>query len=207
MAIAREDALRDSVYFNRVVVAIASSMVLALGGCDSGKPPVSASNGISAPAEPSPSANPTGATGATGPTGATTAPAAAVDPTSTPQPSSNGALRWTGTFRSPSCGARTYERILTLKEDRTFTATDRVSPCPPKVQCIWSGIVVWSGTWVTDEKGVVLTKTSGGKGPTGAANTDVPIRLELDKATMLPAEIDGGNRCVYARDTGGAETR
>ncbi|MBL8741408.1 MAG: hypothetical protein JNK04_09950, partial [Myxococcales bacterium] len=37
--------------------------------------------------------------------------------------------------------------------DGRFVADDRVSPCPPGTQCIWSGIVHRKGTW----KRVALT--------------------------------------------------
>jgi hypothetical protein len=81
-----------------------------------------------------------------------------------------------------------------------------VSPCPPKVQCIWAGIVAWSGTWALDDKGAVLTKTAGGNDPTKKANTDAPLRLVLDKATSSPAEMsDSGATCVYTRVTEGSE--
>jgi len=112
---------------------------------------------------------------------------------------------WAGTWSSPSCGDRKYERILQIKDDKTFRGEERVSPCPPKVACIWSGIVNWEGTWATNDKGALLTMSSGGQGgPAGAVKIQSPMQLELDKATSAPVEVRGAERCVYAKSTGTA---
>jgi hypothetical protein len=58
-----------------------------------------------------------------------------------------------GTWSSATCGKRAYERIIIVTSDGKFTADDRVSPCPPDKQCVWSGIVHRTGTW----KRVALT--------------------------------------------------
>jgi hypothetical protein len=94
-----------------------------------------------------------------------------------------------------------------MKDDMTFRAEDRVSPCPPKVQCIWAGIVYWQGTWSVERKGAMLTKTGGGQGgPGGAAKIESPLHLEVDRATSGPVEVQGSERCVYTRATEGPTT-
>lgn len=99
-----------------------------------------------------------------------------------------------GTWSSPSCGARGYERVLDLRSDGTFTASDRVSPCPPGARCVWSGIVVREGTWASAGGRVVLTITRDGKGPAGQA---LPGSLALDGGGLV--EDGGGQRCPYTR--------
>jgi hypothetical protein len=103
-----------------------------------------------------------------------------------------------GTWSSPSCGDRGYERRLTLKEDKTFRSEERVSPCPPKVQCVWSGILFWQGTFASDEKGLVLTKTGGADSGRGA-KIESPLKLEVEKETLV--ETRGGARCPYTKGT------
>lgn len=181
--------MRSSTLFGAFLVA---ASVL---GCDSARPPVSTPPPV-VTVSPPPSATPTAEPSTT----PTVAPTATQAPTAAPAKLTPDELRWVGSWSSRSCGERTYERRLTLKEDKTFTAEDRVSPCPPKVQCIWAGIVYWSGTWATNDKGVLLTKTSGGKDPTKKANTDEPVQLVWDKGASAPAEVgSGGAACVYAR--------
>jgi len=52
-----------------------------------------------------------------------------------------------GTWSSASCGKRSYERVITVTNDGKFVADDRVSPCPPGTQCVWSGIVHRKGSY------------------------------------------------------------
>jgi hypothetical protein len=56
-----------------------------------------------------------------------------------------------GTWTSTSCGERAWPRVLTLASDGTWQGQDRVSPCPPGVTCMWSGIVEHRGTWQATE--------------------------------------------------------
>jgi hypothetical protein len=74
------------------------------------------------------------------------APSASETPISSQEPDLSG------TWSSASCGKRAYERIITVGKG-TFTAEDRVSPCPSGKACVWSGIVNRKGTW----KRVALT--------------------------------------------------
>jgi hypothetical protein len=92
---------------------------------------------------------------------------------------------------------------VTLKEDKTFRAEERVSPCPPKVQCVWSGILFWQGTFATDDKGVVLTKTGGADSGRGA-KIESPLKLEMEKGSGALVETRGGARCPYTRMAEGA---
>ncbi|HLM72688.1 MAG TPA: hypothetical protein VK459_08350, partial [Polyangiaceae bacterium] len=137
------------------------------------------------------------ATGTGTGTGAGTGSAAAP---ADPPKSSTAELRFSGTWSSPSCGDRAYERRLTLKDDKTFRAEERVSPCPPKVQCVWSGILFWQGTFASDEKGIVLTKTGGADSGRGA-KIESPLKLEVDKASGALVETRGGAKCPYTRTT------
>ena len=73
-------------------------------------------------------------------------------PSASETPVSQQAPDLSGTWSSASCGNRSYERIITVSDGK-FSADDRVSPCPPGTQCIWSGIVHRTGTW----KRVALT--------------------------------------------------
>jgi hypothetical protein len=74
-------------------------------------------------------------------------PSASAAPISSQEPDLSG------TWSSATCGKRAYERIIIVTSDGKFTADDRVSPCPPDKQCVWSGIVHRTGTW----KRVALT--------------------------------------------------
>lgn len=74
-------------------------------------------------------------------------------PSASSVPVSSQAPDLSGVWSSASCGKRTYERIITVNAEGRFVADDRVSPCPPGTQCIWSGIVHRKGTW----KRVALT--------------------------------------------------
>ncbi|MCA9600279.1 MAG: hypothetical protein KC776_43545 [Myxococcales bacterium] len=48
------------------------------------------------------------------------------------------------------CLGRTYERVVTLGPDDKIEIADRVAPCPPGAACVWSGIVVRSGTYAAE---------------------------------------------------------
>lgn len=114
-------------------------------------------------------------------------------PTTQTPPAGDASLA--GTWVSPSCGDRKYERILTLGADGTFQAKDMVSPCPPNVQCIWSGIVDRKGRYT--RSGDTLTLAV--EGPAGDRAKPLPATLTIDKATGAPAEQAGGATCVYTK--------
>jgi hypothetical protein len=132
------------------------------------------------------------------------APPAAPPASSTPPASSGsspaqapGDAALSGTWKSASCGARKYERLITFGKEGSFSAEDRVSPCPPKVTCVWSGIVSRKGAFKRSGDTISLTISGEGKGP-GAQ--PFPTTLSIDGATNAPAEPGaGGQACVYQR--------
>ncbi len=89
---------------------------------------------------PAPTATPTGAPTETG---SPTAP----PPASSPPPVKGARGPGAGAYASAPCPGRTYERVVNLGQDGAVEIADRVAPCPPKAKCVWSGIVVRSGTY------------------------------------------------------------
>lgn len=128
----------------------------------------------------------------------TTAPPQADGPAPAPATASpNAAPVVAGRWSSPSCGPRSYERLITLEAGGTFTAEDRVSPCPRGVSCVWSGIVLRRGTYSISGEGIraVLLATDGGAGP----GQGLPTTLVIDGAGALVEVLPEGDRCVYTR--------
>jgi hypothetical protein len=123
-----------------------------------------------------------------------TATATAPAPNTTAAPAGD-AGRWVGSWESPSCGERKYARWLTLKPDGRVIGQDRVSPCPPKVACVWSGIVPWKGQYGAQGDTARLTVSSDAGGP--AKTIKLPTGLRWDTASNAPAEGD----CVYRKRT------
>jgi hypothetical protein len=115
-------------------------------------------------------------------------------PATTPPPAGGDALG--GTWRSMACSARKYERRITFGADGTFTADDLVSPCPPNVACIWSGIVNRKGTYARSGDTVTLTVP----GPADTRAQPLPASLTLDPASKAPTErATDGSVCLYQR--------
>lgn len=77
--------------------------------------------------------------------------------------------------------------------DGRVAGRDRVSPCPEKAVCVWSGIVSWEGQWSAAGDRVTLSVTSGGGGPA----IELPKELVWDESAKAPAEIHGELRCAY----------
>jgi hypothetical protein len=102
------------------------------------------------------------------------------------------AVAVTGRWASPSCGARTYERRITLDAAGTFTAEDRISPCPPRTVCVWSGIVTIHGTYTPAGGEIRLT-------PDRQPARPLPASLTIDPTGALVEVTPEGERCVYAR--------
>ncbi len=149
-----------------------------------------------APQDGPPDATPTGTTppGPDTPPGSTTPPTDPTAPTGQTPPG-GGDASIAGTYTSPNCGARTYERKLTLNADGTFAAQDLVSPCPPGTQCVWSGIVNRQGTYTRSADGLTL-KVDGAAPPQGQP---LPEKLVIDPTTKAPAEQGSGAACVYRK--------
>jgi len=101
-----------------------------------------------------------------------------------------------GTWSSAACGPRKYERRLSLAKDGSFVAEDRVSPCPPNVVCVWSGIVQRKGAFKRADRTLLLSVSEGSQGP-GAH--PFPTTLTIDPSTGALAETgEGGAPCPYA---------
>ncbi|WP_437672032.1 hypothetical protein [Sorangium sp. So ce131] len=99
-----------------------------------------------------------------------------------------------GEWISRSCGTRKYARTLRFDADGSFLGQDLVSPCPPDVVCIWSGIVSTRGTYSVDDDTILLSILHHGGGPAAP----FPTELGIDAATSAPVEEDAeGNTCVY----------
>lgn len=173
----------------RLAPALLLAALSALGACSSSTPTADTSDGTSMAAPPP---------GWTPPDDAPPPPAAATDapgsPASPAPPAAPAAADLAGTWSSPSCGARTFERVLELRGDGTFTAHDRVSPCPPGARCVWSGIVTREGTWSVAGDRLALAVTKEGTGPKTVV---LPTSLAIDG--RAPVEEADGTRCVYTR--------
>jgi len=122
------------------------------------------------------------------------------DPVSPPQvdpaPAADASATLVGLWWSGACADRSYPRELELSSDHSFVARDLVSPCPPAVTCVWSGIVTWSGSWSTTEQGVALTVVQAGQGPGTQTHPD-----HLGIAHEALVETRGDQQCSYARIT------
>lgn len=98
-----------------------------------------------------------------------------------------------GAWSSPSCDARKYERQLTLSADGTFASQDLVSPCPPNVACVWSGIVVRKGTWKLVGSALTLSTTDQQK-------QGAPLATQLRFEAGVLSEFAGSPKgCPYSR--------
>ncbi|XXT22985.1 hypothetical protein WME94_15690 [Sorangium sp. So ce429] len=113
--------------------------------------------------------------------------------TTTPAPGEEALL---GTWRSAACAPRKYERVFSFAKDGSFTAEDRVSPCPPRVACIWSGIIHRKGAFKRSGDTVSLSVADASQGPGGQP---FPTTLTVD-AAGAPAETGAnGKPCPYQR--------
>lgn len=120
----------------------------------------------------------------------------ATSPSTTTAPATTGAAgSVVGAWVSPSCGDRAYPRHIELVSDGTFHADDLISPCPPKVVCVWSGIVHRKGTYTVAGDKITLTV----EGSPGAQGKPLPDTLGIDPATSAPFEpADGSPACMYS---------
>jgi len=91
-----------------------------------------------------------------GAAGAEPTPAAAPDAGEAAAAEPAPAAPIVGGWENGSCGERHYRRLVRFFEDGRFTGLDEVAPCPPKAQCVWSGIIHWKGSWSFDGKRVSL---------------------------------------------------
>lgn len=156
----------------RFSLIVAAFVVIAASGCTKSGPAAEPQPPVVV-VEPSPTAAP--------------AAASASAPVAAPSPG------WEGEWTSPSCGKRQYERRLTIAAGHTFRAEDRVSPCPPNVQCIWSGIVVRAGDWTS--RGLTLSLH---QGVAMKGGEPLPAELIWEPERAAPVEIADGERCLYS---------
>ncbi|WP_438019612.1 hypothetical protein WMF18_11285 [Sorangium sp. So ce315] len=187
--------------------AVALALLTSLAGCTGNGPrgpstEPAPSEPPGSPAAPAPTtqaptvqAPTTQAPAASGPT--TPAPAAS-GPTTPAQATTpaQGDEALLGAWRSAACGSRKYERVLSFAKDGSFTAEDRVSPCPPRVACIWSGIIHRKGAFKRSGDTVALSVAEASQGPAGQP---FPTTLVVD-AAGAPAEAgEDGKPCPYQR--------
>jgi hypothetical protein len=104
-----------------------------------------------------------------------------------------------GTWSSPSCGDRRYERAIQFDISDNFHAQDLVSPCPPDVACIWSGIVYTEGRYLVAGEKVRLVIDSTNPGSIAKA---FPEELLIDSKNNMLLEVSPqGERCPYQLDS------
>ncbi len=84
-------------------------------------------------------------------------PAATQPPTDViPEPGAQLSERLVGMWKNGSCGEREYVREITFERGGTFTASDRVAPCPKDANCVWSGIIPWKGRWTLEDRTIAI---------------------------------------------------
>ena len=96
-------------------------------------------------------------------------------------------------WASPACEGRSYERHISFEEGR-FRASDLVSPCPPGVPCVWSGIIDRAGSWALEGQQLRLIPDTDAATPAQAGKFPLPDRLWLSAEDTL-TEDDGA--CPY----------
>ncbi len=120
-------------------------------------------------------------------------PSASTPPPAPPAPTTEA---WVGPWKSASCGARKYVRTLTLAADGSVTGQDLISPCPKGVDCVWSGIVDWKGTYEKTDATIKLDVTING-GPKGKLT--LPAELTWDDTAKSVGEKNGSDSCAYEK--------
>jgi hypothetical protein len=100
---------------------------------------------------------------------------------------------WTGTWTSASCGDREYERAVVLAAEQRATVEERISPCPPDAQCMWSGVVVFEGSWKADGDTLTLALGEPLGAPQGGETPTPPTSLTHRDGAL---HADG---CAYTR--------
>ncbi len=97
-----------------------------------------------------------------------------------------------GTYESPHCGDRKYLREVTLNADQSFTATDFVSPCPPNVSCVWSGLDQRKGRYTVAGSRVELSVEAASRGV-----AEFPASFMLSENAIV--ETSDAGSCVYSK--------
>ena len=132
--------------------------------------------------------------GASGSEAKTAAEPAAADAADAADAAAGDAPPVVGDWNTVDCGGAAYARELSLMEDNTFEYRDLVSPCPPNARCMWSGVVVRSGTW--SSQGLVVTLTPDDKVVGQQAE---PVALAEIPSTIGFAHdgLKGSDGCFY----------
>ncbi|MBN1334980.1 MAG: hypothetical protein JXB39_03365 [Deltaproteobacteria bacterium] len=121
--------------------------------------------------------------------GASDAPVPEVAPQDPTPPALQAPIQPPATLVAEPCGVRPWVREIDLEADNyRFTARDLVSPCPPGVQCVWSGIAVRTGT--AEWRDGVLVLSCEDSGPPG-----VPFPERM--APAGPDALQDEEGCVY----------
>jgi hypothetical protein len=150
-----------------------------------------------APAPPAPPASaPPAPPVSAPPVSAPPAPPASAPSSSGTPAQGAGERELLGSWKSSACPPRKYERQLTFAKDGTFSAADLVSPCPPKVTCVWSGIIQRKGTFKRSGNTVSLAVSDASTGPGGQP---FPTSLSIDAKGALVETGEGGKPCHYTR--------
>lgn len=103
-----------------------------------------------------------------------------------------------GTWTSGPCAARNYPRDITLSADHSFEAIDKVAPCPPGARCVWSGLVLWRGTWRLASDRIELERDQGaaGKQPQHVAAALTPA---YENGQLVLRATEDGAECPYTK--------
>jgi hypothetical protein len=98
-----------------------------------------------------------------------------------------------GAWQGSPCDSRKYVRNIGFDSDHTFAATDLVSPCPPRAACVWSGIILWRGTWSAQGDRILLTPDAAGRLP-----DKVPASLVVASGPARLLTEPGDPGCRYS---------
>lgn len=97
-----------------------------------------------------------------------------------------------GSWVSPSCGERKYERQLSFEAGNRFASLELISPCPPGARCVWSGIVQRLGSYEQKGTRVALVVDA----PVDSHGQPLPEAVEFDGRVVERAP--DGSACEYA---------
>ncbi len=102
------------------------------------------------------------------------------------------------TWRSESCGARTYAREMVFLDGGTYVRVELVSPCPEGAMCVWSGILTYRGSWAFDGTAVALSGEQQ-VGATGGGDSfgPGPRKLIHQADPLMLFEPLASARCEY----------
>ncbi len=100
-----------------------------------------------------------------------------------------------GDWHTIDCGVE-YPVELSLADDGSFELKDLVSPCPPNARCMWSGVVLRSGTW--SAQGPTVTLTVEGE-PRDLQSADMALSEVPSTVSLAHDSLKGANGCLYRK--------